>query len=168
MPWLVGTESEILRGMLYFQRLEIVRAITGLSAADAHWKPDPEANSLIEIVSHLAWVEWGWFECIVGGLQADFPGDDRRRGFDVDPGESPEAVKAGYLANVARSNEIWDSTELDRTFDSDEGKVSLRWIVIHMIEETARHAGHADITRQLIDGSRNFEGASWFLDRISG
>jgi uncharacterized damage-inducible protein DinB len=154
MSWLTGTESEILRGMLYFQRLEIVRSITGLSTADAHWKPHPEANSLIEIVSHLAWVEWWWFECIVGGVQADWPGDDRGRGFDVDPGTTPEAVKAAYLASFSRSNEIWDATELDQTFDSDEGKVSLRWVVTHMIEETARHAGHADITRQLIDGTK--------------
>lgn len=152
MSWLTGTESEILRGMLYFQRLEIVRSITGLSAAGAHWKPHPEANSLIQIVSHLAWVESLWFERIVGGVQADGPGDDRGHGFDVDPGETPEAVKAAYLANVSRSNEIWDATELDQTFNSEEGKVSLRWVVNHMIEETARHAGHADITRQLIDG----------------
>ena len=148
MSWLTGTEAEILRGMLYFQRLEVVRAITGVSTADAHWKPHPEANSLIGIVSHLAWVERLWFQCIVGGA----PADDRGPAFDVDLADTPEAVTSAYLASLTRSNEIWDATELDETFDSDEGKVSLRWIVIHMIEETARHAGHADVTRQLIDG----------------
>lgn len=72
----------------------------------------------------------------------------------MDPAESPEAVTAEYLAALTRSNEIWNATELDQTFDSDEGMVALRWIVNHMIEETARHAGHADITRQLIDGRK--------------
>lgn len=57
MSSMTGTESEVLREMLYFQRLEILRAITGLSMTDAHWKPHPDANSLIGIVSHLAWVE---------------------------------------------------------------------------------------------------------------
>jgi uncharacterized damage-inducible protein DinB len=154
MSWLAGTESEILRGMLYFQRLEIARSITGVSAAEAHWKPHPEANSLIQIVSHLAWVEWWWFERIVGGVQAAWPGDDQGHGFDVDVRDTPEAVTAAYLANVAHSNEIWDATGLDQTFNTEAGKVSFRWVVMHMIEETARHAGHADITRQLIDGSK--------------
>lgn len=150
MSSLTGTESEVLREMLYFQRLEIVRSIGGLSTADAHWKPHPEANSLIGIVSHLAWVERLWFQSVVGGGQPD----DRGPAFDVEPKETPEAVTAAYLAALTRSNEIWDAADLDQTFDSDEGKVSLRWIVNHMIEETARHAGHADITRQLIDGSK--------------
>lgn len=135
--------------MLYFQRLEIVRSIGGLSTTDAQWKPHPEANSLIGIVSHLAWVERLWFHSIVGGGEPD-----RGPAFDVDPEETPEAVTAIYLAALTRSNEIWDATELDQTFDSEDGKVSLRWIVNHMIEETARHAGHADITRQLIDGTK--------------
>ena len=147
---MTGTESEVLREMLYFQRLEILRSVAGLTAADVHWKPHPEANSLIGIVSHLAWVERFWFQQIVAGGQPA----DRGPAFDVDPAATPEAVTARYLAALARSNEIWEATELDQTFDSDEGEVSLRWIVNHMIEETARHAGHADITRQLIDGSR--------------
>lgn len=80
--------------------------------------------------------------------------DDRGPGFDVDPEETPEAVTARYLAALTRSNEIWAATALDAVFDSDDGRVSLRWIINHMIEETARHAGHADITRQLIDGTK--------------
>lgn len=145
-----GTEAEIHREMLYFQRLEILRSIGGLSTADANWKPHPEANSLIGIVRHLAWVERYWFQRIVGGAEGDDPGPD----FDVEPGETPEIVTKAYLDALARSNEIWDATDLDESFDGGEGLVSLRWIVIHMIEETARHAGHADITRQLIDGAK--------------
>src|SRR5256885_11538580 len=124
MSWLSGSESEILRGMLVFQRLEIMRSITGVSTADAHWKPHPEANSLIEIMNHLAWVEWWWFECIVGGVQADWPGGDRGPGFDVEPEETPEAVQAAYVASFSRSNEIWDRTGLDQNFHSDAGKGS--------------------------------------------
>lgn len=150
MSSMTGTESEVLREMLYFQRLEILRSIAGLSTADAHWKPHPDANSLIGIVSHLAWVERLWFHSIVGGGELD----DRGPAFDVDSEATPEAVTAEYLGALTGSNEIWNATELEQTFDSDEGKVSLRWIVNHMIEETARHAGHADITRQLIDGSK--------------
>jgi uncharacterized damage-inducible protein DinB len=119
--------------MLYFQRWEILRSLGDLSTADAHWKPHPEANSLIGIVSHLAWVERLWFHSIVGGG----PRDDREPAFDVDTEQTPEAVTAAYVAALTRSNEIWDASELDQTFDSDEGRVSLRWIVNHMIEETA-------------------------------
>jgi hypothetical protein len=95
--------------MLYFKRWEILRSVGGLSTADAHWKPHPEANSLIGIVSHLAWVERLWFHSIVGGG----PLDDRGPAFDVDPEETAEAVSGAYVAALTRSNEIWDATELD-------------------------------------------------------
>ena len=74
-----------------------MRSITGVSTADAHWKPHPEANSLIQIMSHLAWVEWWWFEHIVGGVEADSLGDDQGHGFDVDLGQTPEAGSPGVL-----------------------------------------------------------------------
>lgn len=61
---------------------------------------------------------------------------------------------SSYTSACQRSNEVWDAAGLDDEVDTNHGPTSLRWIVVHMIEETARHAGHADITRQLIDGFR--------------
>lgn len=150
-PVQTGSETDVLKLMLAFQRLEMVRLASGLTDAQARWRPHAEANSIAELVSHLTWVERWWFESVFAG-GPDVSADPMWPGFVAAAGQSMEDLLASYRSAWERSNAVWDGATLDDDVDTDHGPTSLRWIVVHMIEETARHAGHADITRQLIDG----------------
>lgn len=148
-----GSETDVLKLMLAFQRLEMVRLASGLSDEQGRWRPHDDANSIAELLSHLAWVERWWFDSVFTGGR-DLSADPRWPGFVASDGHSIGELIALYTSAWQRSNEVWDAASLDDEVETDHGPTSLRWIVVHMIEETARHAGHADITRQLIDGFR--------------
>ena len=115
---------------------------------------------MLGLVKHLAWVERWWFEHVFGGKDVDFPwsDEDPDADFRVEPDETVADIVVLYEAAVATSNAIIAGADLDDTAkgDSGRGSPSLRWIVGHMIEETARHAGHADIVRELVDGETGY------------
>lgn len=146
-----GSETEVLKLMLAFQRLEMIRLASDLTEAQSHWRPHAGANSIAGMISHLAWVERWWFESVFQG-GPDVRADPRWPGFAAADDQSMADLIASYSSAWQRSNEVWDAASLDDEVDTHHGPTSLRWIIVHMIEETARHAGHADITRQLIDG----------------
>ena len=148
-----GSETDVLKLMLAFQRLEMVRLASGLTEEQARWRPHPDANSIAELLSHLAWVERWWFDSVFAG-GPDLSADPRWPGFVAADDHPRRDLIASYTSAWQRSNEVWDAASLDDEVDTEHGRTSLRWIVVHLIEETARHAGHADITRQLIDGFR--------------
>lgn len=149
-----GSEADVLKLMLDFQRWEMVRLADGLTDEQGRWRPHADANSIAELISHLAWVERWWFDDVFAGGPDDVSADPRWPGF-VAAGERPmRELVDSYAAAWRRSDEVWARASLDDEVETDHGPTSLRWIVVHMIEETARHAGHADITRQLIDGFR--------------
>lgn len=143
----------MILGFLDYYRETIVRKIEGLTEEQARWKPAPTANSLLNIVYHLAGVERGWFQSAIAGLGIT---RDRDTEFTDLPAEiTIESAVSLYRAECDRSNEIARSVgSLDDLCKGEwAAKRSIRWVVLHMLEETARHAGHADITRELIDGS---------------
>ena len=149
-----GSEAEVLKLMLDFQRFEMVRLASGLTEDQGRWRPHYEANSIAELISHLAWVERWWFDGVFAGGPEDLSADQRWPGF-VAAGDQPlHGLIASYAKAWQRSDEIWAGASLDDEVETEHGPTSLRFIVLHMIEETARHAGHADITRQMIDGFR--------------
>ena len=148
-----GTEADVLKLVLAFQRLEMIRLASDLTEAQGRWRPHADANSIAELVSHLAWVERWWFESVFAG-GPDVSTDPRWPGFVAADDRSMDDLIASYTSAWQRSNEVWDGASLDDEVETEHGPMSLRWIVVHLIEETARHAGHADITRQLIDGFR--------------
>ncbi len=133
----------------------------------------PSGVSLLGIVQHLMGVEHGWFVTGVArlderdpfvradGSEADFdihPDDTTEADFDIHPDDTTEAIVAGYLRACGRSRQIVEAASLDQTFDDDpeaedRGTTDVRWVMLHMIEETARHNGHADVLRELIDGA---------------
>lgn len=148
-----GSETDVLKLMLAFQRLEMVRLASDLTDEQGRWRPHADANSIAELLSHLAWVERWWFESVFAG-GPDLSADPSWPGFvDATDRSIPDLI-ASYKSAWTRSNEVWDGASLDAEVQTEHGPTSLRWIVVHMIEETARHAGHADITRQMIDGLR--------------
>ena len=139
----------MLRGWLELYRDIMVYKIEGLDEEQARFRPAPDAPSLLNLIVHLTGVERRWFEQIIAGRAIDRDRDAEFRELDV---TVADAV-AAYRAQWQRSNEVYDAIgSLDDACPGESG-YSVRWVLQHMVEEVARHAGHADITRQLIDGS---------------
>ena len=159
-PPYAADERTMLLAWLEFQRESILIKLDGLDEEQARWTPAPTANSLLSITKHLGWVEQWWFATVLLGEPDEWPRDDDDADFRVGAVGSEETVTsvgAFYRARWERSNEITlAASSLDQVAVHEHPRlqgVTLRWILVHMIEETARHAGHADITRELIDGS---------------
>jgi len=157
-PPFVADERTQLVGWLDLQRAIVHMKCEGVSDADAR-RPVLRGSPLMTMagaVSHLRWVEHCWFEVVFLGRPAVGPQFDDGPDDGVMPSGQPlDRLLADYEAQCARSNEIAAAHWLD-----DVGKhpgfraaaATLRWILIHMVEETARHAGHMDAIRELLDG----------------
>jgi uncharacterized damage-inducible protein DinB len=162
-PPFAADERTMLMSFLDYFRETMIASLDGLDEAQARVTPTEQANSLLGLISHLASVEHWWFWECFRGQEPDFErwGDPEDNDFDFKP--LPEHTIADrvaeYRRQFTRSNDIGLSANLDDVAKHPEGArrgVTLRWILVHMIEETARHAGHADITRELIDGRTGF------------
>lgn len=148
-----GTDDERtqVKGYLDVYRDAIIRKIDGLTEEQARWKPAPTANPLINIVVHLTGVERNWFQRVIAGRDVE---RDRDGEFAAVPAEVTvaSAIEA-YRQECEQSNAVLDGISVDdRCRQEEMTELNVRWVVLHMLEETARHAGHADITRELIDG----------------
>jgi hypothetical protein len=157
-----GTEREVLEAFLEFHRGVVVRKLLGVSEADARRRLVPSQTTLIGLVRHLAGVESDWFRRRLGG--EDIPrqsgtGGDDDGSWTVGDDETVAQVVAEYERSCARSREVAARLALDDSVPHSRlGRVSLRWVYVHMIEETARHAGHADILREQVDGATGVDG----------
>ncbi|WP_406062241.1 DinB family protein [Micromonospora sp. NBC_00860] len=151
-----GDERAVLTSFLDFHRAVLLRKLRGLSDADARRRLVPSATTLVGLVKHLTVVERNWFPTLL----APEPGDvyltseeDAVASFTLDEQETIVGLTEAYERACARSREVAASVDLDHVVPHPQlGEVSVRWILVHMIEETARHAGHADILRELTDG----------------
>jgi uncharacterized damage-inducible protein DinB len=154
-PTHAGTEREILEGYLDFHRATILQKIAGVSDEDLRRKFVPSANTLLGLLKHLAYVERGWFQAQFAGRDIEYPEAGIKATWIVEPQETVEEIVALYQNEVRISREITANANLDdlSVYEDGDPKYTLRWILTHMIQETARHNGHADILRELIDGS---------------
>ncbi len=142
-------ELEELIGALDGARASVLKKLAGLSDADARRSTVPSRTNLAGLVQHLTFVESLWFEEIVAGGQA------RRgaRSMTVDPSVTLTQLRADYRAACEASNAIIRSLGDPEAPVVRNGKQhTLRWVIVSVLEETARHAGHADIIREQIDG----------------
>ena len=149
-----GSEKETLLGFLDNNRAVMVWKLEGLSEKDARRPMVESGTSALGLVKHLAWVEYWWFAFNFAGEEVDFPwsDDDPDADFRIEEDETIADIVTLYEDAVSHSNMIMDDAGLDDIAENDErGQRSMRWIIGHMVEETARHAGHADIVRELID-----------------
>lgn len=152
---------EALCGFLDKQREALVRKIQGVSDADARETPTASSLSLLGLLKHSALWERRWFQIIVAGRvfphewpEPDAP-DPNEEDFRVDDEDTVERWLACFGEQVAISREITASMDLDAQCAWPKlAHRNLRWVLLHLIEETARHAGHADIIRETRDGSR--------------
>ncbi|MCV7258490.1 DinB family protein [Mycobacterium shimoidei] len=153
-------ERQNLEAFLDDYRDIVVRKVSGLSDADARRRLVVSATTVGGLVKHLRWVEYGWFDQL---LQERL--DDNRRThersweFDFLPEESLATLVAEYQTQCDESRRIAARFPLDHAVPHRRfGTVSLRWIYVHMIEETARHTGQLDILREQLDGATGFDG----------
>ena len=156
----VADERTTLEAFLDYYREAMKAKVRGVSEEDARRRLVPSPTTLASLIKHLARVEMSWFQHRLAQtpledlpyLQRVFEEPDGD--FRVEPEETVEMLIASYDEQCARSREIASTKDLDDVVPHPVlGEVTMRWIVVHMIEETARHAGHADILREQIDGS---------------
>lgn len=142
-------ERELFLRWLRFLRGAVVRKSEGLSDEDARWTPDGALISVIGIVNHLTHVEWRWIDGALLGGAVNKSEDEYRPGPELTVAEAVDVYRARAAATdgVVRSMPSLD--EHCRGRDNTD----LRWVLLHLINETARHAGHADATRELLDGT---------------
>jgi uncharacterized damage-inducible protein DinB len=145
-------EMTMARSWLAHLRESAIFKLEGLDHAQLRWKPAPTANSLGTIVVHLGYAERLWIRVIFAGETMDMAW--RRAMFDDPPaGWGVEQIVDFYRGETAAADRVLDAAaSFDEPSKGQIRPTTLRWVVTHVIEETARHAGHMDITRELLDG----------------
>ena len=148
-PRLLGGERETLLALLRYQRESLVRKVAGVDDVAARRSTVDSGTTLLWLVKHLAKAEALWMVHRFAGLDDPLPDDA------VAPGDTLVAAVAAYRATWAQVDQVLAVADLDEPCrrTGDEAPVNLRWVLAHLLEETARHAGHADILRELIDGA---------------
>jgi uncharacterized damage-inducible protein DinB len=166
-PPLLAGEAETLTGFLDYQRATFAWKCRGLDDRQLNTALPPTSMTLAGMLKHLAYVEDYWFTETVAGDASTEPwasadwkadadwewhsaehdtGEQLRELWDTAAGRSRAVVDAQLADDVEqglrRSHSAWGG----------QGEVSLRWVLVHMIEEYARHVGHADLIRESIDG----------------
>jgi uncharacterized damage-inducible protein DinB len=132
---------------LDFLRGAVLRKALGVTDAQARWRPDGKLLPLVGLVNHLTNVEWRWIDGVMLG-RATFkdPSEYEAPALSID-----EAVAAYRARAVATAGAVRDLGDL--SVRSRDGEYDLRFVLVHLINETARHAGHADAVRELLDGT---------------
>ncbi len=148
-------ERELLTGFLDWYRETLLWKLESLSDDQLRRRLVPSQTTLLGLVKHLAYVERSWFRMGFNGedLPAPWTETDPDPDFRIEPGETAASIVAFYRDEIARSRAIVAASSLDDVARRPGKRYTLRWILLHMIEETARHAGHADILRELTDGA---------------
>jgi uncharacterized damage-inducible protein DinB len=158
----VASEREALGAWLDWHRATLLRKLDGLDDEQMRRPMVPTGLCLLGLVKHLTAVEFGWFDSVFlqsGELHPFEREDDPEAEFRIGPEDTTELVVGSYLKACERSREIVaGAASLDETVPHPRGtgEMDLRRILIHMVEETARHNGHADIIRELIDGATGY------------
>lgn len=156
-------ERTALESWLDFHRATLAVKCAGLDDEQSRIASvEPSRMTMLGLVQHLAEIERNWFQRVFAGEDVPWvhstAGED---GFTLDPDRGLEEALATWRAEVARGRELIATASLDDVGTLSEANaammgdphVSLRWILIHLIEEYARHNGHADLLRQRLDGA---------------
>ena len=166
-PPVAAGEVATLRGFLDFHRDTLRWKTAGLGAAELSTPLAPSTMTLGGLLKHLAYVESHWFSTVLRGERIMAPFDavdwsaDRDWDWHSAVHDPPEQLRTLFDRAVGASDAILEAALRDGDLDSTTVGVSrqtgerwnLRWVLVHMIEEYARHNGHADLIREAIDGS---------------
>jgi uncharacterized damage-inducible protein DinB len=148
-PRLAGDERETLLALLHYQRDSFVKKVTGVSEEAARRSWVASGTSLLWLVRHMARAESLWLLHRFAGQNAVIEDDQVR------PEDTLQTAIAAYQQTWIRTDAVVAAapslSELCRDV-ANEAPVNLRWVLTHLLEETARHAGHADVLREMVDG----------------
>ncbi len=161
---MIGPDAELamLQHFLDAQRAAVLTIVDGLDATAMRTAPLPSGWTVIGMIEHLGHAERHWFQEVALAAADEPPwpaGYDAATDERFASNRTVDEVIAFYRAACNRSTDILAQIGLDaeplgkHDRDIDDAIDSMRWIVLHMIEETARHAGHLDAARELLDGT---------------
>lgn len=152
-------EKEALIEFLEYQRNSIRSIVSGLSEEAWHTSVVPSAWTPAGFVEHLTGAEYHWFQQVIEGIQVDFSDEEDFVPYDPYAAFTSELSSAEILRNYEEECERSNAVVADKTMATKplgrhgETEVpSVRWVMLHMIEETATHSGHLEIARELLDG----------------
>jgi uncharacterized damage-inducible protein DinB len=152
-------ERETLEAFLDYQRASVFIKVRGLDKDGATRRLVPSLTTILGVVKHLAYVEAWWFQDIFADRRVDYPwsDDDPDADFRIGDDETVDGIMGLYQSMIDESRAIAAGASLDdqsqRVHPRRKTTFTLRWILLHMTEETARHLGHIDILRELTDGA---------------
>jgi len=150
---LVGSERAQLEAFVEDNRTEVLHLLDGLTEEQARRRLVPSKTCLLALVKHAAFVEGVWFPVAVDGRSREDVGipADADTSFDLTDEDTIASVTAAYRAAAEESRRIAAAHDLgDLALHNRRGPLTLRWILVHLVEELARHAGHGDILREQI------------------
>lgn len=155
------SEKDTLKRYLQNHREALLWKLDGLGERDLRWPMTPTGTNLLGLVKHVASMEFGYFGEVFGRPGEDMPWLEPDAALNADlwatAEQSREWVVDFYRRACAHADATIDALDLDSPgrvpWWGDRGEVTLHRILVHMIAETARHAGHADIVRESIDGA---------------
>jgi hypothetical protein len=143
-------ERELILQWLRYLRGAVLRKASGLTDEQARWRPEDRLISIVGIINHLTRLEWRWIDGAFRGAEvyraeAEFTPDDEL---------SIDAAVRAYRDRAADTDAVVLGMNIGQASDPSgwAGGHDLRYVLLHLINETARHAGHADATRELLDG----------------
>jgi hypothetical protein len=153
-----GDERVVVSWLLDYHRHVMLRKVDGVTEEQARRKIASSDLTLLGLVRHLALVEQYWFaEVFLGSTEPSHWDDpnDRDRDFHPLDGDTLSDAREVLRAEIIRSRQLAAATSFDApAVGQREGQlVTLRWIMVHLVEEYARHCGHADLLREAIDGT---------------
>lgn len=164
-PRPTDNERELFLRFLAWKRAQVVATTAGLTEEQLRWTPPGGLLPIVGIINHLTHMEWRWIEGRY--LRSEFPPRQANE-FDVSIEVAGTDVIDAYWQQSQRTEHIIrEARTLDEPCIGDEGgrgpvhmlfnfeaPVSLRWVLLHVLDDTSHHAGHADSTRELLDGKK--------------
>jgi Protein of unknown function (DUF664) len=157
-------EREVLLAYIRWQREQVVATAVGLTEAQLRWTPEGRLLPIIGIINHLTHMEWRWVEGRY--LGSAFPARQEEF-FATGDLRGPQAIDAYWQQGQRTEGIVRDAPNLEVSCLGDEGgrgpahvllgferPIDLRWVLLHLVKETAHHAGHADATREMLDGTK--------------
>jgi uncharacterized damage-inducible protein DinB len=142
-------ELELLLRWLAFLRGAVLRKTSGITDEQSRWRPDGKLLPLLGLVNHLTRVEWRWIDGAMLGRPTGKTEDEYFPGPELPVEAAIQAYRERAAATDTAVRELGDLGTPARAGDGTD----LRFVLIHLINETARHAGHADAVRELLDGT---------------
>jgi hypothetical protein len=152
----VADERDALLTFLAQQRDALRAAVLGLTEEQARATPAASSLSLGGLIKHSARTERRWTVAGIAGekLPGLWPVQDWAADFRMEPGETLAGLLSGYAETAARTEQIVAGVSDLSEPPAADLEQSVRWVLLHLIKETARHAGHADLIREALDGRR--------------